>query len=377
MSVHFRTFPSAEDIGKEAWNSMAFGASPMMEWEYFYCLEKSSSVSPLRGYQPFHLVAFEDDHPVALAPLYERDRAWVEFGDGGLIEFLSELTGIPFQKGLVGTIPFTPVPGYQFLHAPDTDPAKACKMLLDYIDFRCQTRGLSTARIYFLSHTSAVLHSLLSEQGYVRLTGEYYEWFNRDFGSFDDYLGSLKSSRRTKIRREIRTIRESGISIEMIPGTEVPPEYYDDMYQLYVNTWEKHMGPTIAPFLNREFFRLLARNFAHRSSFSIARSSSGLIALALFYAKAGALYGRYWGCYEERPFLHFATCYYHPVDYAIKNKFLMMDPGFGGEHKVIRGYETVPVHHYIKFFGEQQRRIANLVLRQVGIPFDKPHQRFV
>jgi len=376
MGAYFRTFPSAEEIGRELWNRMAVGASPMMEWEYFYCLEKSASVSPLRGYQPCHLLAYEDGQPLALAPLYERDRAWVEFGDGGLIEFLSELTGIPFQKGLVGTVPFTPVPGYQFLHHPDTDFEKVCRMLLDYIDFRCQRQGLSTARIYFLSQASPVLHSLLSQQGYIRLKGEYYEWFNRDYSSFDDYLSSFKSSRRTKIRREIRTVRENGIGIEMIPGAEAPAEYYDAMYQLYVSTWEKHMGPAIPPFLNKMFFRLLARNFAHRSSFSIARRSSDIIAMALFYHKAGNLYGRYWGSYEETPFLHFVTCYYQPIEYAIKKGFLMMDPGFGGEHKVIRGYETVPVYHYIKFFGEQQRRVASLVLKQVGIPVDKPYQLF-
>lgn len=376
MGVHFETFPSVEEIDKELWNQMAVGASPMVEWEYFYCLEKSASVSPLRGYQPCHLLAYEDGQPVALAPLYERDRAWVEFGDGGLIEFLSELTGIPFQKGLVGTIPFTPVPGYQFLHDPGTESAKACKMLLDYIDYRCQTQGLSTARIYFLSQASPVLHSLLSEQGYVRLKGEYHEWFNHDYSDFNDYLSSFKSSRRTKIKREIRTVRENGIAIEMVPGNDAPANYYEDMYQLYVNTWEKHMGVAIRPFLNRMFFRLLARNFAHRSSFSVARRSTDTIAMALFYHKARSLYGRYWGCFEETPFLHFATCYYHPIEYAIQNRILMMDPGFGGEHKVIRGYETVPVYHYIKFFGEQQRRIASLVLKQVGIPFDKPRQRF-
>lgn len=374
MAVNFQTFPAAAYVDKDLWNGLAEGGSPMMEWEYYYCLEQSGSVSPQRGYQACHLVAYENDRPVALAPLYERDRAWVEFGDGGLIEFLSELTGLPFQKGLVGTIPFTPVPGYQFLHHPDVSSARACKMLLDYIDFRCHTQGYSTARIYFLNQSSA-LHSLLSEQGYIRLRSEYSEWFNRGFAGFDDYLGTFKSSRRTKIKRELREVRSRGITIEMAPGPDAPKDYYHQIYQLYVRTWEKHMGPAIRPFLSEHFFDLLGRHFAHRSSFCIARSSAKNIALALFYHKAKTLYGRYWGCFEEVPFLHFATCYYHPIEYAIKHGFEKMDPGFGGEHKLIRGFETVPVYHYIKFYGEQQRRIASMVLKQVGIPFGKPYER--
>jgi len=375
MAVHFEVYSGVEDIDRQVWNQLAVDASPMMEWEYFYCLEKSASVSPQRGYQPSHIVAYDGRRPVALAPLYERDRAWVEFGDGGLIEFLAELTGLPFQRGLVGTIPFTPVPGYQFLHHPDLDCTKACKLLLDYIDFRCQTQNLSTSRIYFINQASPILHSLLSEQGYVRLSSEYCEWFNHNYVSFDDYLGSFKSSRRTKIKREIRTIQEGGIEVEMVAGSSAPKEYYEEMYQLYQLTWEKHMGPALRPFLNATFFRLLGRIFPHRSSFSVARQAGQNIALALFYHKAESIYGRYWGCHEEIPFLHFVTCYYRPIEFAIRNGIYMMDPGFGGEHKAIRGYESVPVYHYIKFFGEQQRRIAGLVLKQVGIPFGKPYQR--
>lgn len=375
MTVRFETFPGVEEIDKDLWNALAGDASPMMEWEYFYCLEKSASVSAQKGYQPCHLVAYEDGLPIALAPLYERDRAWVEFGDGGLIEFLSELTGLPFQKGLVGTIPFTPVPGYQFLHHPDVSLAKACKMLLDYIDFRSQTQGLSTARIYFLSHVAPAMHALLSEQGYVRLSSQYSEWINHDYRDFGDYLATFKSSRRTKIKREMRTVRDSGINIEMVAGADAPVDYFADMYQLYLNTWEKHMGPAIRPFLNQAFFLLAARHFSHRISFSVASRADERIAMALFYEKAKSIYGRYWGCYREVPFLHFVTCYYHPIEYAIKQGIHMMDPGFGGEHKVIRGCEEVPVYHYIKFYGDQQRRIAGHILRQVGIPFGKPRRR--
>lgn len=373
MTVNFQTFPAAEYVDRNLWNGLAADSSPMLEWEYFYCLEQSGAVSPQRGYQACHLLAYENDRPVALAPLYERDRAWVEFGDGGLIEFLSELTGLPFQKGLVGTIPLTPVPGYQFLHHPDMNSARVCKMLLDYIDFRCQTQGYATARIYFVSQAS-VLHSLLSEQGYIRLRSEYSEWVNRGFTGFDDYLGVFKSSRRTKIKRELREVRNHGIDLEMIAGSDAPTDYFQKIHQLYVRTWEKHMGPAIHPFLGAAFFDLMGRHFVHRTSFSVGRRAAEKIALALFYHKAKTLYGRYWGCFEEVPFLHFATCYYHPIKYAIEHGFQKIDPGFGGEHKLIRGFETVPIYHYIKFYGEQQRRIANIVLKQVGIPFSKAYE---
>jgi predicted N-acyltransferase len=365
MALHFETFSQVEAIDKQLWNRMAAWASPMMEWEYFNALEKSDSVSLERGYRPSHLVAYSDERPIAIAPLYERDRAWVEFGDGGLIEFLSELTGLPYQRGLVGTIPFTPVPGYEFLHDNSIDGYEAYTILLNYIDFLCHSRQLSTSRIYFVSLASPNLHAALSKQGYVCLKSQYCLWLNRNFQTFDDYLKSFKSSRRTKIKRELRTVRDMGIDIRMIDAAEVTDELYNDMYELYVRTWLKHMGPQVRPFLNRTFFRLLDETFRHRNSFSVASRSGERIALALFYHKLNNIYGRYWGCFEEAPFLHFATCYYYPIQYAVEHSVRMMDPGFGGEHKLIRGYEIVPVYHYIKFYGERERRMADALLSQL------------
>lgn len=365
MALHFETFSQVEAIDKGLWNELAEWASPMMEWEYFNALEKSNSVSPERGYRPCHLVAYSDGEPVAIAPLYERDRAWVEFGDGGLIEFLSEITGLPYQQGFVGTIPFTPVPGYQFLHRKSLDPDKACSMLLSYIDFMCRSRNLSTSRIYFVSLAYPELHSALIQNGYACLRSQYCMWFNRSFQSFDDYLQSFKSNRRTKIKRELRTISEQGIELNMVDATKVDSDLYEDIHKLYVRTWMKHMGPEIRPFLNAAFFKLLDETFRHRNSFSVASRSGRRIAMALFYHKTNSIYGRYWGCFEEVPFLHFDTCYYHPIRYAIEHGIGMMDPGFGGEHKLIRGYETLPVYHYIKFYGERERRMAEAILNQL------------
>ena len=365
MSLRFEASSRIENTDRQSWNRLASKASPMMEWEYFYCMEKSGSVSEQKGYVPCYLTAYKDNQPVCIAPLYERDRAWVEFGDGGLIEFLTELTGIPFHRGMVGTLPFTPVPGYQFLTDPRADVFETYRSLLHYIDFMCEKRGLSTSRIYFLDPTASHLHPLLSQQGYICLRSQYYLWVNRDYHEFNDFLQSFKSSRRTKIRRELKDIRERGIDIRMVPGTEAPAAYYGTIFDIYTRTWTKYMGSGVRAFLNDSFFRLMEQNFRHRTSFSVARRGDEMIGMALFYHKADSLYGRYWGCFEEVPFLHFATCYYHPIEYAIREGIRTMDPGFGGEHKLYRGFEIVPAFHYIKFYGEKQRRVAHSILEQM------------
>lgn len=367
MSVRFKTFSQAAFIDPKVWNELAESASPLMEWEYFAALEQSESAGPERGYFPSHILAHLEDEPVALAPMYERDRSWVEFGDGGLVQFLAELTRIPFQRGLVGTLPFTPVPAYQFLCRADMDAARMTHLLLDYIDFLCSTRNLHTSRLYFFAPNASEVHSILRSQGYLTFKTGYSLWFNRGFRTFDDFLMTFKSSRRTKIKREIRAIRNRGIEIKMVPGEEASPEDFRAMRELYVRTWRKHMGLEISPFLKETFFDHLEKSFRHRVSFCVARLEQRVQAMALFYHKGETLYGRYWGCFEEIPFLHFVLCYYYPAQYAIERGYQVMDPGFGGEHKLIRGFEVVPVFHYIKFHGEKESQIARNILRKMQL----------
>jgi predicted N-acyltransferase len=73
------------------------------------------------------------------------------------------------------------------------------------------------------------------------------------------------------------------------------------------------------------------------------------IAGALNLIGADTLYGRYWGCTQEVPFLHFELCYYQAIDAAIARGLSRVEAGAQGEHKLSRGYRPVPTFsaHYI------------------------------
>jgi predicted N-acyltransferase len=65
------------------------------------------------------------------------------------------------------------------------------------------------------------------------------------------------------------------------------------------------------------------------------------------------LYGRYWGALEHHPFLHFETCYYQAIDYAIAHGLTRVEAGAQGEHKLARGYLPTPTYslHYLAHDG--------------------------
>jgi hypothetical protein len=88
---------------------------------------------------------------------------------------------------------------------------------------------------------------------------------------------------------------------------------------------------------------------ADRLMMVIAEHDGRPIAGALNFIGGDALYGRYWGRIEDRPFLHFEVCYHQAIEFAIERGLARVEAGAQGEHKIARGYEPVTTHsaHWI------------------------------
>ena len=76
----------------------------------------------------------------------------------------------------------------------------------------------------------------------------------------------------------------------------------------------------------------------------LARRRGRPVAGALNFIGRDTLYGRYWGCTEDHPFLHFELCYYQAIDWAIAHGLARVEAGAQGEHKLARGYLPVETH---------------------------------
>jgi hypothetical protein len=96
----------------------------------------------------------------------------------------------------------------------------------------------------------------------------------------------------------------------------------------------------------------------------LAKRGEKYIAGALNLMGEGVLYGRNWGALEYVPFLHFETCYYQAIDFAIARGLSKVEAGAQGEHKLLRGYmpEETYSAHYIAHKG--LRRAVDQFLTQ-------------
>ena len=72
----------------------------------------------------------------------------------------------------------------------------------------------------------------------------------------------------------------------------------------------------------------------------MAKKNDQYVAGALNFIGSDCLYGRYWGCNQFFPAMHFELCYYQAIDFAIERGLKRVEAGAQGDHKIARGYEA-------------------------------------
>jgi predicted N-acyltransferase len=186
----------------------------------------------------------------------------------------------------------------------------------------------------------------LRDAGFLERRGIQFHWRNEGYGSFEDWLGRLKSAKRKMVRKEREQVRAAGVTLETLTGDALEPSLLDQFYPFYLATVDKRWGNA---YLTRAFFRRLGAELKDRVMLVVARHQGRMVAGALNLIGRDALYGRQWGCLEEFNFLHFEACYYQAIEFAIQNGLGRVEAGAQGIHKLHRGYEPVWTYsaHYL------------------------------
>lgn len=344
---------SADDIGSGIWNRCAGDQNPLLSHAFFSALEASKSACSETGWIPRHLVLKNNDDQIcAILPLYLKTHSYGEYVfDHGWAEAWGRAGGQYYPKAQSG-IPFTPVPGQRLLIDPslsDTQTSQA-KILLAEACLNCMDQlNLSSAHITFLSkdeHDALTAHpSKATSRHWISRQGMQFHWKNKDYQDFDNFLASMSSRKRKGIRRERRDIANAGVSLVQKQGNDLSAADWDRFYQFYLSTIDRKWG---GAYLTRDFFDQIHQTMRQHILLVLASQDGQTVAGAINFIGKDTLYGRNWGSIVDIPFLHFETCYYQAIDFAIANSLARVEAGAQGLHKVQRGYEpvlTYSVHH--------------------------------
>jgi len=339
---------SIGSIDRNQWNHLAIPMkNPFLEWEWLYMLEQSKSICPDRGWYPCHLTLFDNNQMIAAAPLYIKTNSDGEYVfDNDWIQIARRID-ISYYPKMIGMTPMTPVPGYRFLIHHQYDEMLVTHMLVNLITKHCKQNKISGCHfLYVDSNWVPIMHHMR----FVEWKHYSFQWRNKGYRSFDDFLQSVKPSHRRNIKKEMKALDKQNIHIKVYTNENIPGAYYSKMAHFYRNTGLKY-APDTESFFRPDFFKYLQQYYSHRSMFVSACANEmpdKPLALAYFSHKDQFLSGRYWGSGFDIPFLHFNVCYYSAIKWAIENNIHIFDPGAGGNHKLKRGFPAVLVYslHY-------------------------------
>jgi len=188
---------------------------------------------------------------------------------------------------------------------------------------------------------------IAQNSGFFARASMQFHWHNRDYATFDDFLGALKSRKRKQLRKERDRARAAIERLSWVPGGEIDEAQLDDLDRFYRNTTDQHGG---RDYLRPGFFHALAKYLPDAMRMVEVVAGGKRVAGALFLETAQALYGRYWGADVHVDLLHFETAYYAGIERAIQRKLPLFEAGAQGEHKLLRGFDPSPTYsaHWIR-----------------------------
>lgn len=335
MTTHYQ-LGSLTDVATNQWDKAMDQQDPFFKRTFLAALEQTHCVGKHNGWQPYHLSVGDKDDPKGFLPLYLKDHSEGEFVFDWNWASASQSAGIPYYPKLVSSIPFTPVTGPRlFSQSSDTTIE-----LLHGLKTAAEEHQASSWHLLFPDEATAQAIKAASSHipGFELLERRdcHFIWNNKGYQTFDDFLATFNSRKRKNIKKERRKLIEQDVVFEHLEGEQIKPQHIEIFYAFYQQTYRVRGRQ---PYLSNDFFYQLLTNNPDKSLLLIATQQSTPVGAALFLVGDQTLYGRWWGGDPSIDCLHFETCYYQGIEYAIRNGLQRFDPGIQGEHKLLRGFE--------------------------------------
>jgi hypothetical protein len=354
-AVTVRLQNGVAEINAASWDHCAGADNPFVSHAFLAALENSGSATAKAGWQPIPIIIEGADGGLAGAtPAYAKSHSQGEYiFDHSWADAYARAGGRYYPK-LQIAVPFSPVPGPRLL----TDDDGVAAALIRGAETVVEKHGLSSAHATFIDARDCVR---FEAAGWLLRAGTQFHWANDGYSSFDDFLSALASRKRKAIRKE-RAAAQAGLEIVHLTGDAISEAHWDAFWYFYQDTGARKWG---RPYLTRAFFSQIGETMREKLLLILALRDGKPIAGALNLIGGDTLYGRYWGCREDVPFLHFELCYYQAIDAAIARRLARVEAGAQGEHKLARGYVPVTTWsaHYIADPGFRAA-IADFLIRE-------------
>ncbi|WP_298259090.1 GNAT family N-acetyltransferase [uncultured Litoreibacter sp.] len=347
--VEISVIPSLTHVDAVDWDACACPEAidgrpvdPFTTHRFLMALERSGSVGVGTGWQPQYLLARLNGTLIGTAPLFAKNHSQGEYIFDHNWAQAFERAGGDYYPKLQLAVPHTPATGRRLLVKSDHAALAQSALVQGAVQLASQNH-LSSLHITFCTEAES---DAGAQMGLLPRISQQFHWVSDGYANFDDFLASLSARKRKNIRRERAQAARFGGSIHALTGDQIQPEHWDAFWRFYQDTGARKWG---TPYLTRDFFAEAQETMRDDMLLLLAERDGHYIAGALNFIGRDTLFGRYWGCLEDHPCLHFELCYYQAIEWAIAHGLTRVEAGAQGAHKLARGYLPVATHslHWI------------------------------
>jgi len=337
-----RVHEDPSELEPGPWNALLARQAeptPFMRLEYLRALHGSGSAVDGTGWSPRFITLTREGRLAGACALYLKGHSYGEYVFDWAWADAYRRHGLAYYPKLLSAVPFTPVAGSRLLAEDDAARDMLARTLIDI----ARNSGLSSVHLLFPDDAD---RAALQRAGWMLREGVQFHWARDESSPCPDFaalLSRMQRDKRKKIQQERRRVAEAGVHFEVVTGGDIDSGLWDFFHHCYTLTYAAHHA---TPYLTRAFFSGIAETMpAHWVLFVALRGTQRIGAsLVAIDAATGSAWGRYWGCTEYVPCLHFEACYYQPLAWCLANGYRRFEGGAQGEHKMARGLMPVRTH---------------------------------
>jgi len=330
MQIHIHS--EIKQIPAQDWNNLVKDNNPFLKHDFLAALENNGCVSDQFGWRPCHIAIYKKGTLVAAMPLYSKSNSYGEFVFDHAWADAYQRNQFAYYPKLVSAIPYTPASGQRLL-CSDESQDEYFPLLINTVKQFAEQQSFSSFHCLFPLKDE--LKWMKQQHLLIRHDCQFH-WHNQEYENFDDFLALLEKKKRKNIRQERNRVKQQDITLRVLNGNTANNKDWDDFTLFYEQTFAEKYGTAT---LNNGFFKEVASKLPEQIILVLADNPNGeCIAGSLMFASDTVLYGRHWGCSEQIDKLHFEACYYQGIEYCIKHKLKVFEPGAQGEHKIARGF---------------------------------------
>ncbi len=306
--------------------------TPFLSHAYLHALHASGSAVPETGWAPQIITLHAAGRLQAACATYLKSHSYGEYVFDWAWADAYRRHGLRYYPKMLAAVPFTPVPGSRLMAVNDA----ARQRLAEVLRASAEASKLSSAHVLFIDEAD---RAALAPGGWMIREGVQFHWTQdtqHPIADFADLLSRLQRDKRKKIQQERRKVHDQGVSFTAHEGPAIDEPLWDFFYRCYTLTYDAHHS---TPYLTRDFFSRMAQTMPQHWLMFVAHRDGQPVAASLIAIdrERGTAWGRYWGCTEPLPCVHFEACYYQPLAWCIEQGFQRFEGGAQGEHKMARG----------------------------------------